>query len=51
MEFQTKIGSDKSFGKQVVLKNLHLEIQQGEFHVILGPGGEGKSTLLGTRTK
>ena len=36
----------KSFGKQVVLKDLHLEIQQGEFHVILGPSGEGKSTLL-----
>ena len=36
----------KFFGKQKVLDNLSLEIKTGEFHVILGPSGEGKSTLL-----
>lgn len=28
------------------LKNVHLEISQGEFVVIMGPSGSGKSTLL-----
>ncbi|AEH44368.1 ABC transporter related protein [Thermodesulfatator indicus DSM 15286] len=36
----------KSFNKQKVLDNLNLEVKKGEFHVILGPSGEGKSTLL-----
>ena len=36
----------KAFGKQIVLNNLSLEIKKGEFHVILGPSGEGKSTFL-----
>ena len=37
----------KSFAKQAVLDNLSLTVKKGEFHVILGPSGEGKSTLLG----
>ena len=37
----------KSFAKQTVLDNLSLTVEKGEFHVILGPSGEGKSTLLG----
>ena len=30
----------------VALKNINLEIKDGEFIVILGPSGSGKSTLL-----
>lgn len=37
---------DKSFGDKTVLKNLSLEIESGEFVVIVGKSGSGKSTLL-----
>src|SRR5690348_11616649 len=36
----------KSYGKVTVLKNLDLEISDGEFVVLLGPSGCGKTTLL-----
>jgi len=36
----------KSFGKIEVLKNINLEVEQGEFVVFVGPSGCGKSTLL-----
>jgi ABC-2 type transport system ATP-binding protein len=36
----------KSFGKQQVLKNIHLEIYSGEIFGLLGPSGAGKSTLV-----
>ncbi len=35
-----------NFGSVEVLKSLNLDIEQGEFLVLLGPSGCGKSTLL-----
>jgi multiple sugar transport system ATP-binding protein len=34
------------FGNAEVLKNLNLDVEEGEFIVLLGPSGCGKSTLL-----
>jgi spermidine/putrescine transport system ATP-binding protein len=36
----------KSFGDQTIVKNVNLEIKQGEFFTLLGPSGCGKTTLL-----
>ncbi len=36
----------KSFGKKEILKNINLEIEDGEFIVLVGASGCGKSTLL-----
>ncbi|RFU63858.1 ABC transporter ATP-binding protein [Peribacillus glennii] len=36
----------KSFGKQQVLKDIHLEIKPGEIFGLLGPSGAGKTTLV-----
>jgi ABC-type Fe3+/spermidine/putrescine transport system ATPase subunit len=36
----------KHFGKNVVLRDISLEIAQGEFLTILGESGSGKTTLL-----
>ena len=35
-----------NFGSVEVLKSLNLEVEEGEFVVLLGPSGCGKSTLL-----
>jgi putative ABC transport system ATP-binding protein len=34
------------FGKEYVLRNIDLEVEEGEFITIMGPSGAGKSTLL-----
>jgi phospholipid/cholesterol/gamma-HCH transport system ATP-binding protein len=36
----------KSFGSQVVLRNLSLEVEEGKTTTIVGPSGAGKSVLL-----
>ena len=36
----------KSFGSNEVLKDINLEIEQGQLVTLLGPSGCGKSTLL-----
>ncbi len=36
----------KWFGNNLVIKNINLEIKNGEFVVLVGPSGCGKSTLL-----
>jgi spermidine/putrescine ABC transporter ATP-binding subunit len=36
----------KSFGKNVVLRNISLDVAEGEFLTILGESGSGKTTLL-----
>ena len=36
----------KSFGKLEVLKDINMEVQEGEVVCLIGPSGSGKSTLL-----
>ena len=36
----------KSYAKRIVLKNVSINIKQGETVSLLGPNGAGKSTLM-----
>ena len=40
------VNMSKKFASQTVVKNVSLEIQDGEFFSLLGPSGCGKTTLL-----
>lgn len=42
----SKIFKEKDGSQLAVLKNINLEILNGEFFIFLGPSGSGKSTLL-----
>ncbi|MDD3820376.1 MAG: sugar ABC transporter ATP-binding protein [Spirochaetales bacterium] len=39
-------GVHKSFGTIPVLKNMNLEVREGEIHALVGENGAGKSTLM-----
>jgi iron(III) transport system ATP-binding protein len=39
-------GLNKSYGEQQVLRNLNIEVGEGEFLTLLGPSGCGKTTTL-----
>ncbi|MGZ3744390.1 MAG: ABC transporter ATP-binding protein [Pseudobdellovibrionaceae bacterium] len=41
-------GIEVGFGSQTVLKNVSVEIPAGEIFVLMGPSGQGKTTLLKT---
>ncbi len=37
---------DSKFQRTFVLKDINLEVNEGEFLSVMGPSGSGKSTLL-----
>ena len=38
---------DSKAGRTYVLRNINLDVREGEFLTVMGPSGAGKSTLLG----
>ncbi|WP_440711761.1 sugar ABC transporter ATP-binding protein [Herbiconiux sp. YIM B11900] len=47
LEGLTVSGLRKSYGPNIVLRGIDLEVQPGRIHALLGANGAGKSTLLG----
>ncbi len=39
-------GLTKTYGQNVIFKDIDLSVQEGDTIVIIGPSGTGKSTLL-----
>ena len=39
-------GLSKSYGKKPALRDINLDIGDGEFFCVLGPSGAGKGTLI-----
>lgn len=39
-------GVDKAFGKQVIYKDLYLDVRRGETLCVIGPSGVGKSVMI-----
>ncbi|HME53082.1 MAG TPA: ABC transporter ATP-binding protein [Candidatus Lokiarchaeia archaeon] len=42
------VGDNKADGHKTILKDLSLNVEDGEVHVIFGPNGSGKTTLVQT---
>jgi polar amino acid transport system ATP-binding protein len=40
------IGLEKSYGTNVVLRDIHLRVRPGQLVSVIGPSGSGKSTML-----
>ena len=46
MSFLELVNVTKRYGKTLVVDNVSLEAKKGEFVVLLGPSGRGKTTTL-----
>ncbi len=46
MSFLKLRGVSKSYGRQQVLRDVHLDVAEGEFVAIVGYSGQGKTTLM-----
>ncbi|MBU1405533.1 MAG: ATP-binding cassette domain-containing protein, partial [Proteobacteria bacterium] len=39
-------GLDLCYGKRQVLQDISMQVHHGEFYLIIGPNGSGKTSLL-----
>lgn len=46
MSFLKLRGVSKSYGRQQILSDVHLEVSEGEFVAVVGYSGQGKTTLM-----